>query len=516
MKSGRERRVRCDAHKPACSACLRKARWDGRNQDTNHGCVYAEPSSSPLLGSSTKRDSASSGSSQVVPSDTIDATTIDGIALAALSRCNTPTQPLHRQTSSDQLKSTSQSVPSARETSKASVAKNSTGPLQKGLACLSCKSRRVKCDGLKPSCSSCIRNARWSGRCPETEHGCVYRADLPQPPVITPSSSSVSTPVIPATMVATTPSDAVNSDDVSSSPSEQSPKSTCDSVKALPPSPTLVPEALPQLPDFLDMAAIQARPFKHAPESPRSLPSLTSGSANSEPVASPVPSPLMSPHGTPHIFFGHDLLPISYPPLPYPPTDIWDAEEFKLPGPAFDFTSFRRHQQEEVEARQQQQHHQPPRPTGRHKVPSSSATSSCTGASSSFKRGANDGYLWNDVESIATSAGVAPSSSGLSLQLSGLGLVREFDHCHGVEQDDLVVGEIERRTSGEDLVGLDGDDVINSESDEARKRQRVMSPLMVATKSSTTEVIKPDEDQTWKIELGGCLSDELTRGWGFV
>ena len=97
-------------------------------------------------------------------------------------------------------------VRSARETSKAFVAQASTGPLQKGsnsppdflqgnrelikaqrlgLACLSCKARRVKCDGLKPSCSSCVRNARWEGRCPETDHGCVYRADLPQTPATT-------------------------------------------------------------------------------------------------------------------------------------------------------------------------------------------------------------------------------------------------------------------------------------------------------------------------------------------
>ncbi|GAA5865564.1 hypothetical protein JCM5353_003652, partial [Sporobolomyces roseus] len=47
-------------------------------------------------------------------------------------------------------------------------------PLQKGLACLACKARRVRCDGRKPSCSSCMRTAKRERR----EPCCVYRADL--------------------------------------------------------------------------------------------------------------------------------------------------------------------------------------------------------------------------------------------------------------------------------------------------------------------------------------------------
>ncbi|BGP18091.1 hypothetical protein JCM10213v2_006142 [Rhodosporidiobolus nylandii] len=50
-------------------------------------------------------------------------------------------------------------------------------PLQKGLACLACKSRRVRCDGLKPRCTACVRHAaKHQGDGVEVE--CVYRADL--------------------------------------------------------------------------------------------------------------------------------------------------------------------------------------------------------------------------------------------------------------------------------------------------------------------------------------------------
>lgn len=105
-----------------------------------------------------------------------------------------------------------------------------------------------------------------------------------------------------------------------------------------------------------DTTAHPLYPFRHAPESPRSLPSLSSSTtvttaSISTPVStpasisfsafpSPLPSPLQSPHihGTPHAFYGHDLLPVSYPPVPYPPADIWDSivvgEELRLPGPA--------------------------------------------------------------------------------------------------------------------------------------------------------------------------------------
>lgn len=32
--------MRCSGETPACAACLRKARWDGRNLDSDHCCVY--------------------------------------------------------------------------------------------------------------------------------------------------------------------------------------------------------------------------------------------------------------------------------------------------------------------------------------------------------------------------------------------------------------------------------------------------------------------------------------------
>ncbi|KAM0790116.1 hypothetical protein ACM66B_005442 [Microbotryomycetes sp. NB124-2] len=444
----RDRRVRCDAQKPACGACLRKAKWDGRNVDAEHGCVYVKEPTTPALKRSKHTSSAKAGPSRPKLAPVSE---LESICTASVVKTAHKKQVTQQTLSSSASNSTDRpqqpsTVRSASETSKASVAMNSTGPLQKGLACLSCKIRRVKCDGLKPSCSSCIRNARWQGRDPEHDHGCIY---VP--------SSSVSIPSYSKRRAATASSMSAQFAPASSSSSSSGKLHLLHSPDA-PASPKLLSETLPPLPvdALLQMASsVAARPFKHAPESPRSVPSLTS---SNETVASPLPSPLMSPHGTPHVFFGHDLLPVSYPPVPYPPTDFWDGDDFKLPGPAFDFSNVKQ-----------------------------------------FKRGASDGYLW---ESDSTS--FAPSSSGLSLSLSGMQLVSE----HG--EDALMKVSPDRASASPQ------DDVVLQ-----HKRQRVMSPhhpIVDQVFPSNFDAIgdkqESVEDQAWKIELGGCLAEELTVGWG--
>ncbi|KAM0788564.1 hypothetical protein ACM66B_001689 [Microbotryomycetes sp. NB124-2] len=45
-------------------------------------------------------------------------------------------------------------------------------PLQKGLACSTCKARKVKCDAVHPVCGACVRSSRFEGREPQD---CVYK-----------------------------------------------------------------------------------------------------------------------------------------------------------------------------------------------------------------------------------------------------------------------------------------------------------------------------------------------------
>lgn len=42
--SGSARRVRCSGERPACAACVRHARWSGRDTTNDHGCRYRESS----------------------------------------------------------------------------------------------------------------------------------------------------------------------------------------------------------------------------------------------------------------------------------------------------------------------------------------------------------------------------------------------------------------------------------------------------------------------------------------
>ncbi|KAM0745660.1 hypothetical protein T439DRAFT_384715 [Meredithblackwellia eburnea MCA 4105] len=45
--------------------------------------------------------------------------------------------------------------------------------LRKGQACLTCKTRKIRCDGQKPACFSCLRTAKFEGR-DESTIKCTY------------------------------------------------------------------------------------------------------------------------------------------------------------------------------------------------------------------------------------------------------------------------------------------------------------------------------------------------------
>ncbi|SDA01473.1 BZ3500_MvSof-1268-A1-R1_Chr10-1g02701 [Microbotryum saponariae] len=166
ISTGRERRVRCDGGRsPGCSACVRKARWDGRNIDTDLGCYYKEPASS--LSSLSPSPPVASCSTAAATSYNHSHDQDQKSSIAAHTVSTPSKKPLSRRAARKPKGSTP-------------PAEQPAAPLQKGLACIACKARRVKCSGSKPACDSCVRNARWNGRCPDTEHGCVYRADLPR------------------------------------------------------------------------------------------------------------------------------------------------------------------------------------------------------------------------------------------------------------------------------------------------------------------------------------------------
>lgn len=196
-------------------------------------------------------------------------------------------------------------------------------------------------------------------------------------------------------------------------------------------------------------------PFRHAPESPRSLPSLYSGASSTElstnsACPSPIPSPSLSPHGTPHAFFGHDLLPISYPPVPYPPTDAWDnVEEMALPGPAFAFDLLRFEE---------------------------------------FKLGGRDGWLTglgSEMMSVEVSVGTGGDSLGLGMELDG---------------GELGDGESRKRMRMSEQEGPTGLSTMSMASGLA-----VSTPVM----DLLAEVKKePVEEERW------APLEEVTSGWG--
>ncbi|GAA5977427.1 hypothetical protein JCM10908_004977 [Rhodotorula pacifica] len=136
-----KRRVRCDGMSP-CEACLRHAAWKGRPAPTE--CEFdvgVVPTPNPAVQPSLSADAYAAASGA-------------GHHGSGSADASSPEQ------------ETAEVFPS--------FGKNPGKPLQKGLACISCKARRVKCDGAKPACSSCVKSAKWKHEAVQ----CVYRADL--------------------------------------------------------------------------------------------------------------------------------------------------------------------------------------------------------------------------------------------------------------------------------------------------------------------------------------------------
>ncbi|BGP64250.1 hypothetical protein NBRC10512v2_005605 [Rhodotorula toruloides] len=134
-----KRRVRCDGLK-VCTACLRRAAWEGLPPPER--CEYA----------SGVAPAEASGSASASSSSSADFSTRNCAARASASGL-------------------------AGSSSEAQLARFGGGtgrPLQKGLACLACKARRVRCDSARPACSSCRKTSKFK----TGELQCVYRADL--------------------------------------------------------------------------------------------------------------------------------------------------------------------------------------------------------------------------------------------------------------------------------------------------------------------------------------------------
>ncbi|GAA5937643.1 Zn(II)2Cys6 transcription factor domain-containing protein [Sporobolomyces koalae] len=228
-------------------------------------------------------------------------------------------------------------------------------PLQKGLACLACKARRVRCDGTKPACSSCKRTAKRERR----EPCCIYRADLHVA-----QQQIEHRRALYAACDATSTAD----QDIPSPPNEHeeprtSPRSRESSGSPQPVMPPIdlmiIPEsALPPLPDLCSIPSPLPSPrlkSMFAPVPPAHLRSASSASistsassgsmlsrscygshppspslthTSTEPSSSSYPSP-----ATP-FSAGEDLLPPNldnYPPLPYPPTNEAEPSLWAVP-----------------------------------------------------------------------------------------------------------------------------------------------------------------------------------------
>ncbi|GAA5961698.1 hypothetical protein JCM3765_000480 [Sporobolomyces pararoseus] len=285
-KACQQRKVKCSGGSP-CSACCRKAAWDG--VPPPEYCEY------------------------------------DGGFIPARK----PTAP-----------STSRQ-PDEPDTTDTKGKGKASKPLQKGLACLACKARRVRCDGSKPSCGSCLRTAKRERR----EPCCFYRADLhlaQQQLLETRSKAATSDAQL------TEQAEVDKNEEPRTSPPSTS--STSASASPPPPLPPLdpvmkIPEsALPPLPvvavvDSLDFPTPMTFPsyglppvpsrssstsslalsYSHNHSYPPS-PSLTHASTD---PSSSYPSPA-TPYSSVEDFLPPDNLE-NYPPLPYPPASAQDS-----------------------------------------------------------------------------------------------------------------------------------------------------------------------------------------------
>ncbi|GAA5866951.1 hypothetical protein JCM8547_003928 [Rhodosporidiobolus lusitaniae] len=155
-KSCQRRRVKCDGGDP-CSACLRKAAWDGVPPPTpglGGGCEY-EGGRAPCPRASGSRSKA-----------------IGRVKREEDDESDFEEQGGEESARSFGGKGGKKGKGKARETG-GGGAGGGGKPLQKGLACLACKARRVRCDGAKPACGACVKLMQKQEGCE-----CVYRADL--------------------------------------------------------------------------------------------------------------------------------------------------------------------------------------------------------------------------------------------------------------------------------------------------------------------------------------------------
>ncbi|GAA5953926.1 hypothetical protein JCM10213_004759 [Rhodosporidiobolus nylandii] len=153
-RSCQKRRVRCDGGDP-CSACLRKAAWDGVPPPMPGACEYeggVAPNPAGAGAGAGGSGKTHAGARKIKAKKTQEA---------------------------EGEESDEEELPAKGKGKEKATGAGGGGskPLQKGLACLACKSRRVRCDGLKPRCTACVRHAaKHQGDGVEVE--CVYRADL--------------------------------------------------------------------------------------------------------------------------------------------------------------------------------------------------------------------------------------------------------------------------------------------------------------------------------------------------
>ncbi|GAA6004194.1 hypothetical protein JCM10207_002476 [Rhodosporidiobolus poonsookiae] len=164
-----QRRVKCDGGSP-CTACVRKAAWDGVPPPTS--CEYdgrARPAPPSHTAPSTSAPlSRRKGKSRAL-SDTDDELDDEDEAMDADDE-------EHRPSRAGGRKSRKEGGGAARGAGSAACGAGEGRPLQKGLACLACKTRRVRCDGGKPACTACVKLAQAKGV--DVRGVCQYRADL--------------------------------------------------------------------------------------------------------------------------------------------------------------------------------------------------------------------------------------------------------------------------------------------------------------------------------------------------
>ncbi|GAA6024725.1 hypothetical protein JCM11491_005168 [Sporobolomyces phaffii] len=309
------RKVKCSGGSP-CSACCRKAAWDGvpppEYCEYDGGFIPARKPGTPS------------------PSLPYGRRLLTHLSAAPPSTSRQPA-----------------GSPDAAEVADTKGKGKATKPLQKGLACLACKSRRVRCDGSKPSCGSCLRTAKRENRDP----CCFYRADLHvaqqqllervPPPSVERHDESISP--------------AEQDEDPQTSPRSASSSSSCSASPRLPPTVDYdmkIPEsALPPLPIVSVLPTPSASSaFVLPPFPPITTRSSSSSTLSHSHTHSYPPSPALTHTSTdPSSSYPSPATPFSsvedfcppdnlynYPPLPYPPASedsVWAVPPLALDGP---------------------------------------------------------------------------------------------------------------------------------------------------------------------------------------